>query len=1073
MSIRKKALQVKIQNTIAIVFITLSLFISSCTDRDDTLVINKDSHIVLIGNNLGSRMINFGDFETELQLRYPDSLLNIRNMCDGGNTPGFRPNPSRKSPWAFPGADTLVNPVWKEHWEVSKGWLRDATRGHFETPDQWITRLKADIIIGFFGYTESFEGSAGLNLYKKELDAFIKHTKSQKYNGKSAPQLVLVSPIAFEDLSEQMDLPNGVKENKNLAMYTQAMKDVAAVNNIKLVDAFNASKKWYTSENKNLTADGFQLNDLGYEKLSKLLVDEIFGVGKNKAEENRQLVNNAVLEKNWYWHNDFKIPNGVHVYGVRYKPYGPDNYPAEIAKIRELTAIRDQATWKAANGEKMDLVSADAKTKKLPEIKTNYKQSKKNGNPEYLYGDDALEKIKVASGYKIELFASEKEFHDLANPVQLSFDNKGRLWVAVMPSYPHYKAGDSKPNDKLIILEDTNNDGKADKQTIFADGLHLTIGFEFAPEGVYVSQGTNLVLLKDTDGDDKADVTEVILSGFDDHDTHHAISAFCADPSGAIMMGEGLFLHSNIETAYGAVRGTNGGFFRYSPQRHRLERTAQLPIPNPWGIAFDDWGQNFFAHTSNPDMTWMMPGTIKSRFGEGSPLPKSLIQQNQRVRPTSGLEFISSGHFPDEVQGDVLINNTIGFLGTKQHTIVDDPNTAGYLSKYRQDLIKATDGNFRPVDMEFAPDGSLYVIDWHNVLIGHMQHNARDPLRDHAHGRVYRITYPSRPLIKPAKIHDATINELLENLKLHEYRTRYRTRRELRSRNTNEVLEATNKWIAGLDKNDPKYEHNLLEALFVSWGLNKVNETLLNQLLKAKNFKVRAAAVKVLRYTGHQISNQAELLMHASKDENARVRLEAMVAASWLPMDIGLPIVESAASAGLDQWSQKPYEAIVAHYNNHRLGMDPDAHKIKTHLTGNAKKAFMKGHEIYGREGFCATCHQEDGKGLTASGFPPLNSSKWVTGNEERLIKLTLNGLLGPIEVKGKKYPGQVPMTPFGGMLNDEEIAAVLTYIRSSFGNKASTISPDKVKEIRNKISDHEEFYSPEELLKEHPIEKK
>lgn len=167
-----------------------------------------------------------------------------------------------------------------------------------------------------------------------------------------------------------------------------------------------------------------------------------------------------------------------------------------------------------------------------------------------------MDKIKPAPGYKVELFASEVEFPDLANPVQISFDNKGRLWVGVMPSYPHYKPGDSKPNDKLLIFEDTDNDGKADKQTVFADGLHLTIGFEFAPEGVYVSQGTNLVLLKDTDGDDKADTKDIILSGFDDHDTHHAISAFTADPSGAIYMGEGVFLHTNVETAYGNVRGT-------------------------------------------------------------------------------------------------------------------------------------------------------------------------------------------------------------------------------------------------------------------------------------------------------------------------------------------------------------------------------------------------------------------------------------------------------------------------------------------------------------------------------------
>ena len=597
----------------------------------------------------------------------------------------------------------------------------------------------------------------------------------------------------------------------------------------------------------------------------------------------------------------------------------------------------------------------------------------------------------------------------------------------------------------------------------------MTVGFEFAPEGVYVSQAPNLVLLKDTDGDDKADTKEIILSGFDDHDTHHAISAFTADPSGAIYMGEGVFLHTNVETAYGTVRATNGGFYRYSPQRHYLERTAQLPIPNPWGIAFDDWGQPFFAHTSGPDVTWMQPGTIRSRYGQSNPLPQNIIEEAHRVRPTSGLEFVSSRHFPDKVQGDLLINNTIGFLGTKEHIVVDDPKSAGYTSEHRVDLMTSTDPNFRPVDMEFAPDGFLYFVDWHNVLIGHMQHNARDPLRDHVHGRVYRMTYPSRPLVEPAKIDGAPIDTLLDNLKLPEYRTRYRTRRELRGRDADKVLSHLNTWVDNLDKQAPGYEHNVLEALWVTWGLDQVDEGLLKQMLNAEDFRARAAAVKVLRYAGHQIPEQADLLMAAAKDENPRVRLEALVAASWLDEATGVPIVEAAGEMPLDDWMQKPYEAALAHLKGYNLGED-DSGKTKTDLEGAAKELFVKGDEIYHRDGYCVTCHQPDGLGLSASQFPPLAGSEWVTGNEERLIKLVLKGLMGPLELKGKSYPGQVPMTPFGGLLNDEEVASVLTFVRNTFGNKADPISPEKVKEVRNAIKDQEGFYSPSELLKEHPM---
>jgi mono/diheme cytochrome c family protein/glucose/arabinose dehydrogenase len=1025
--------------------------------QPETLDIKDGAHISLIGGNLGSRMMNYGHFETEMHVRYPEKSLLIRNMCDGGDTPGFRPHASRFSPWAFPGA---------EKFQTEYATNSDS-EGHFDSPDQWLTRLQTDVIIAFFGFSESFQGKAGLENYKAELDAFIKYTLNQKYNGTSAPQLAIVSPTAFEDLTSLHDLPNGEKENENLSLYTKAMKEVAQKNKVQFVDAFTPSKQWYAEAADPLTIDGAQLNEAGYKKLALLLTNEIFGNAAPKAEANRSLIHDMVMEKNWMWHNDYKIPNGVHVYGRRYDPFGPDNYPFELEKIRQMTTIRDKAIWLAAQkGEKMDIAAADKTTRSLPDVKTNF-NPEKNGSLKYLYGKDALDKLKVPAGYKIELFASEAEFTDVANPVQMSFDNKGRLWVSTMPSYPHYKPGDAKPNDKLLILEDTNNDGKADKQTVFAEGLHLPLGFELAPEGVYVSQGTNLKLYTDANGDDKADKVEIIFSGYDDHDTHHNSHAFCADPSGAIYSGEGVFLHTNVETPYGTVRATNGGFYRYSPQLHKLERTAQLAIPNPWGIAFDHWGQPFFAETSSPDVRWMMPGTVLPRYGEATHKSVQLIEKDHMVRPTSGLEFISSRHFPDEVQGDLLLNNTIGFLGTKQHQVMDDGT--GYKTKHRQDLLVSEDRNFRPVDLEFAPDGSLYIVDWHNILIGHMQHNARDPLRDHVHGRIYRITYPSRPLVTPAKIDGANIETLLDNLKLPEYRSRYRTRRELRARKAADVLPKLDKWLSALDKNDPQYEHYQLEGLWVSWGLNKVNQPLLKQILKAKDYRVRAAAVEVLRFTGHQVKDQAELMMQAVKDDNSRVRLDAIVAASWIGPEKGLPILEEAKKKPLDDWMIHAHETAVAHLSGKAVSKVQEVYST-TNLKGKDFELFNQGKAIYAKEGYCATCHQTDGKGLPGSGFPPLSGTEWVTGSEDRLIKIILKGFMGPIEVNGKSYEGQVPMTPFEGLLKDQEVAAIATYIRNSFGNKASVVQPEKVAQIRAAVKKKKDFYQSSKLLKEHPL---
>jgi mono/diheme cytochrome c family protein len=490
-----------------------------------------------------------------------------------------------------------------------------------------------------------------------------------------------------------------------------------------------------------------------------------------------------------------------------------------------------------------------------------------------------------------------------------------------------------------------------------------------------------------------------------------------------------------------------------------------MAIPNPWGYAFDKWGQDFFIFTSSQQMNWSLPMQIKPTFGSKAPPTVDLIPEGQGGRPTSGLEIVSSRHFPDEVQGDLLRCNNIGFLGIKQIQI--EENGTGWKTTHRQELLKSEDGNFRPVDLEFAPDGSLYVIDWHNVLIGHMQHNARDPLRDHVHGRIYRITYPSRPLVKPAQIDGAPIATLLENLKLPESRTRYRTRRELRGLPASEVLPAVKAWAAAQTD-----AHAKLEALWVTWGLNAVDESLLRELLASTDHNARAAAVRVLRYNTNRIADSAALLEKAAADPHGRVRLEATIAASWFPdADAAKKIATVASTQPLDLWSKEVVKTTLDRINGVAETERPEfkATPVPAHLTGAAAKQFKLGQEVYHREAHCATCHQPNGKGLDPA-FPPLENSPWVSGDPERLIKIGLYGLMGPIEVNGKKYDGQVPMTPFGGLLSDNELAAVLTYVRNNFGNKAEPITPAEIKKVREATSGRTTLYNSADLLKEHPM---
>jgi putative heme-binding domain-containing protein len=237
---------------------------------------------------------------------------------------------------------------------------------------------------------------------------------------------------------------------------------------------------------------------------------------------------------------------------------------------------------------------------------------------------------------------------------------------------------------------------------------------------------------------------------------------------------------------------------------------------------------------------------------------------------------------------------------------------------------------------------------------------------------------------------------------------------------------------------------------------------------------VRAACVDVIRYNGHRLPDQVGLLKKAARDAHTRVKLCAIVAASWMGKESGLAIIAEAEKTAepdvltKDRFIKDTYRVAKAYLNNETVE-DVTVVRAPEHLNPADKKLFVKGAEIYGREGYCSTCHQPDGEGLALSGFPPLAKSSWVNENDERLIKLTLKGMFGPLDLDGKKYPGQVPMTPFGGLLSDEDVSAVLTYVRNSFGNKSATIPASKIKEVREATKDKLDFYTPGELMGEKP----
>ncbi|HJS07482.1 MAG TPA: PVC-type heme-binding CxxCH protein, partial [Pirellulales bacterium] len=474
----------------------------------------------------------------------------------------------------------------------------------------------------------------------------------------------------------------------------------------------------------------------------------------------------------------------------------------------------------------------------------------------------------------------------------------GRLWVAAWRTYPHWKPTEPM-DDKLLILEDTDGNGRADKCTTFAGDLHNPTGFEFWRGGVIVAQGPAILFLKDTNGDDKYDVKEHLLSGVDTADTHHTANSFILDPGGALYFQEGTFHHSQIETPWGPPRRVaNGAVFRYEPRSQKIDVYVSHGFANPHGHAFDEWGQDIVADGTgaNPYHAALFSGHVN--FPQKHARPPQVYQQ--RTRPLPAIEYLSSQHFPDEMQGHLLVENVIGFLGILRYKVSD--KGASFTATEQEPILSSTDANFRPVDIEIGPDGAIWFTDWQNPIIGHMQHNLRDPSRDQEHGRVYRITYENRPLNKPVAVAGEPIEKLLDLLKHPELRVRYRARIELSDRPSDDVITAVDRWLAVLDKSHAEYQRLVLEALWVHQQHNSVDVALLDRVLSSPDFRARAAAVRVMCYWRDRVPDALALLRRMAADEHPRVRLEAVRAASFFTVPEAVEVVLIAAERPTDEY---------------------------------------------------------------------------------------------------------------------------------------------------------------------------
>ena len=501
-----------------------------------------------------------------------------------------------------------------------------------------------------------------------------------------------------------------------------------------------------------------------------------------------------------------------------------------------------------------------------------------------------LASFDVADGFAVNLFASEQD--GVLKPIQMRFDARGRLWVIGSTVYPQIEPG-QVPNDKVLILEDTNGDGRCDKTTVFADGLMIPTGIELGDGGAYIGQGTELLFFKDTNGDGRADQRRIVLRGFGTGDNHQNINSFLFGPGGELWFSQGLHIRSQVETPWGIARLEQAGIWRLWPRRLKLEGFygSQHEPQNPWGFVFTDWGEPIVLAGNNSSPIYPVPGLVVHHRDDAP----ALISKNGNGRKVSGGDIVGTAHFPESWQGALIVG---GYINNAVWTLKISDDGAGFSLEDRSPLIKSSSRSFRPVDVKFGPDGALYLCDWYNPIIGHYQASFRDPGRDKTHGRIWRVTAKNRPLTKPPQLADAPVAQLLEQLKSPDRWTRRFAKRVLADRPAEQVTAALKTWSAQPDLSDLA----LVEALGVYQSHEAIAPDLLARVCRATDPGARAYAASVVGVWADRLPEPLAFLRPLVADPEPRVRLRAVVACAHVTQPEAIEVAAVAADFATDKF---------------------------------------------------------------------------------------------------------------------------------------------------------------------------
>jgi putative membrane-bound dehydrogenase-like protein len=526
----------------------------------------------------------------------------------------------------------------------------------------------------------------------------------------------------------------------------------------------------------------------------------------------------------------------------------------------------------------------------LAQKEHGFDNTKPSGQP-YLDPQESLRRMQAPPGFEVKLFAAEP---DIINPIAFTIDERGRLWVVECFEYPNKTPKGQKPRDRIKILEDTTGSGKADRVTVWAAGKDLPIGWDLATGievgygGVFLGAAPYLFFLRDTSGQGKCDQQEILLSGFGSQDTHETLNTFQWGPEGLLYGLHGIFTQSKV----GEVR-LNAAVWRYNFPAKKFDIFAE-GTSNPWGLDFDAAGQAFLTACVIPHAFHIIPGGTYIRQ-DGRPesynhpysygLLKEISDHTHHAESGwahAGALVLQGDQIPAEFQGSLLMGSIHGTV-VKRDTLERRGST--FVAKHAPDFLKCGDKNFRPINLRWGPDGSIYVIDWHDQ---NPCHQADPNSWDITHGRIYKIQPTGTKSAPPddlSKKSSAELVELLKNNNPWWHRTALRLLKERRDPSATSHLE-------DLAFHAPDARHRL-RGLWGLYAIGVFEENIAAKMLMDANPWVRVWAIRLLGEAG-QVSSATmkRLLDLASSDPAPEVRLQLAATAQRLQHEDTLPLLQ-------------------------------------------------------------------------------------------------------------------------------------------------------------------------------------